>query len=127
EKDQAKSNHNRDYILNNYPNSDYANFIRDPNFFIKKKEREKLDLDDYEKLIERFGLGMYSIVKIRSTSVVDNDISNAYRSGYILLGAMAEAALTTQKEDAIPAFQRVMDEYPGTPEAERAELMIDII
>jgi len=127
EKDQAKSDYNRDYILNNYPNSDYANFIRDPNFFIKKKEREKLDLDDYEKLIERFGLGMYSIVKIRSTSVVENDPSNAYRSGYMLLGAMSEAALTTQKEDAIPAFQRVIDEYPGTPEAERAEFMIDVI
>ena len=126
-KDQAKSDHHKTYILNNYPNSDYANFIRDPNFFIKKKEREKLDLEDYEKLIERFGQGMYSIVKIRSNSVVENEPSNAYRSGYMLLAAMAQAALTRQKEDAIPAFERVLAEYPGTPEAERAEFMIDVI
>lgn len=126
-RDESKSNQNRDYILNNYPNSDYANFIRDPNFFIKKKEREMLDLEDYEKLIERFGSGMYNLVKSRANTIVENDPSNAYRSGYMLLGAMAQAGLTTQKEDAIPAFQRVIDEYPGTPEAERAEFMIDVI
>jgi tetratricopeptide (TPR) repeat protein len=125
--DDAKHNHHKNYIMNNYPNSDYANFIRDPNYFIKKKEREKLDLEDYELLVQRFSQGMYSIVKIRATNIVENDPTNAYRSGYMLLAAMAQAGLTTQKEDAIPAFERVIESFPGSAVAERAEYMIDVI
>lgn len=126
-KDEAKVSEHKNYILNNYPNSDYANFIRDPNFFIKKKEREKLDMDDYLKVVDRFGQGMYSIVKIRANSIIENDPANAYRSGYMLLSAMSQAALTREKEETIPAFELVIESFPGTPEAERAQLMIDII
>jgi tetratricopeptide (TPR) repeat protein len=118
---------NKSFILNNYPTSDYANYIRDPEFFVKKKEREKLDLADYEKLIERFGLGMYSLVKSSANNIAQNEPKNAYRAGYLLLGAMAQAALTADKESTIPAFERVVTEYPETPEASRATEMINII
>jgi hypothetical protein len=116
-----------DYILSKYPNSDYANYIRDPNFFVKKKERERLDLEDYEKQVERFRNGQYSAVRSRTRSIVQNDPENAYRSGYMLLNALSEAALAQDKKDAIPFFENVIESYPGSKEAKRSETMINII
>jgi hypothetical protein len=116
-----------EYIMTNYPNSDYAKFIQDPNYFVKKKERERLDLEDYEKQIERFRSGQYSAVRARTRSIVQNDPNNAYLSGYMLLNALSEAALMTEKKGAIPFFEAVIDSYPGSKEAKRAETMIDII
>jgi hypothetical protein len=116
-----------DYILSNYPNSDYAKFILDPNYFVKKKERERLDLEDYEKQIERFRNGQYSAVRSRARTIVQNDPSNAYRSGYMLLYALTEAALAADKKTSIPFFEAVIDGFPGSKEANRAETMIDII
>jgi hypothetical protein len=28
----------KEYIMNKYPNSDYANYLRDPDYFVKKKQ-----------------------------------------------------------------------------------------
>jgi hypothetical protein len=40
-KDSKKAQFYRVYILQNFPNSDYANYLKDVNFFVKKKEEEK--------------------------------------------------------------------------------------
>jgi tetratricopeptide (TPR) repeat protein len=125
--DESKSAYYKEYVLNNYPNSDYANYLRDPEYFVKRKERERLDLDDYDKLVERFRNGMYSVVRARANSIVENDPKNAYRQGYMLLYALASAATSNNKEETIPYFQRVIDEYPNTPMSERAAALIDII
>lgn len=125
--DSGKRAFYADYITSNYPSSDYANFIRDPNFFVKKKERERLDLEDFEKQIERFRGGQYSAVRSRTRSIVQNDPENAYRSGYMLLYAMCEAALMEDKHGAIPFFDAVVDAFPGSKEAKRSETMINII
>ncbi len=116
-----------DYILNKYPTSEYAEFIKDPDYFVKKKERERLDLDDYEKQIERFRLGYYSTVRSRTRSILQNDPKNAYRSGYMLLNALSEAAMMENKKDAIPLFEAIIAAYPGSKEATRANTMINII
>lgn len=115
------------YIKTNYPDSEYAKYIDDPEYFVKKREREVLDLEDYETLIERFRNGMYSLVRSKSSRVVLNEPLNAYRSGYMLLNAMSEAGLKKEKKESIPFFEGIIAEFPGSKEAERAQTMIDII
>lgn len=115
------------YILDKHPDSDYAKYINDPDYFVKKRERERLDLDDYEKQIERFRTGYYSTVRSRTRSILQNDPNNAYRSGYMLLNALSEAAMMEEKNEAIPLFENIIAAYPGSKEATRAETMINII
>jgi len=116
-----------DYILKKHPNSDYANYINDPDFFVKKKERERLDIEDYERQIESFRNGYYSSVRSRTRSILRSDSENAYYSGYMLLNAMSEAALMVDKHEAIPIFEAIIAKYPGSKEAKRSETMINII
>ncbi len=116
-----------DYILENFPQSDYAKFIKDPDFFVKKRERERLDLDDYEKQIDRFRTGYYSTVRSKTRSILQNEPNNAYLSGYMLLNALSEVAMMEDKKEGIPLFDNIIAAYPGSKEATRAETMISII
>jgi hypothetical protein len=120
-------NYYANYIKTNYPESEYAKFIEDPEYFVKKREREVLDLEDYETLIERFRSGMYSLVRSKSSRIIQNEPFNAYRSGYMLLNAMSEAGVRKEKKESIPFFEGIIAEFPGSKEAERAQTMIDII
>src|SRR5690606_15135363 len=52
--DQTAASVHKSYILNYYPNSDYANYLRDPNYFIKKKERDALAEQEYVTVLERY-------------------------------------------------------------------------
>jgi tetratricopeptide (TPR) repeat protein len=115
------------YILNNYPNSDYANYLRDPNFFVKKKEMNALAEQEYVTVLERYNRGLYYPVITKADKVINEEKANDFRAKYILLKAMAMGQTQEDKTALIPVLQMAIDEYPGTPEAERAAEMIEVI
>ncbi len=117
----------KDYILNNYPNSDYANYLRDPNYFIKKKERDKLAEQEYVKVLDRYNRGIYYPVISKATQVIDNDPDNVFRAKFMLLKALAMGQLKEDKDLLIPVLEQVTEEYPGSNEALKAQEMLDII
>ena len=117
----------KNYILNNYPNSDYANFIRDPEYFIKKKERDALAEDEYVRVLDRFSRGLYYPVLTKANQVILEEKDNSFRSKYMLLKAMCMGKLNEDKQGMLPVLDSVIAEFPGSMEAERAQEMIDII
>ncbi len=117
----------KDYILNNYPNSDYANYLRDPNYFIKKKERDKLAEQEYVKVLNRYNRGLYYPVISKATQVIENDPDNVFRSKFMLLKALSLGQLNENKNLLIPVLEQILEEYPETDEAMKAEEMLDII
>lgn len=125
--DGALSGKYKSYILDNYPNSDYANYLRDPNYFVKKKERDKLAEQEYVTVLDRYNRGLYYPVITRADQVINEEKDNEFRSKYILLKAMAMGQTTEDKSQLIPVLQIAIDEYPGTDEATRAQDMINVI
>ena len=125
--DVTKSDYYKNMILNNYPNSDFANYIRDPDYFVKQKEREKIDLENFEKSIERYRSGLYGLVQAKSNMIITTDTNNVFRSKYMLLYVLAKGQNTENKEELIPDLNALIKEYPNTDEAKRAILMINII
>lgn len=123
--DEAKIH--KDYILNYYPNSDYANYLRDPNYFIKKKERDKLAEQEYVTVLERYNKGLYYPVISRADIVMQNEKENVFRSKYMLLKALSMGQLNDDKTILLPILDSVILEYPDTPEALKAKEMIDVI
>ena len=117
----------KNYILNNYPNSDYANYIRDPDYFVKKKERDALAEQEYVTVLDRYGRGLYYPVLTRANQVMLEEKDNKYRSKYMLLQAMCTGQLNENKQDMLPTLEAVVAEYPESMEATRAKEMIDII
>lgn len=117
----------RNYILNNYPNSDYANFLRDPDYFLKKKEIDALALKDYLRSVERFERGLYFPVVMKAKDVLANEPDNLYREQYYLLKVMAMGRINDDKSSLIPVLEDAIEEFPETEVAEKAQMYIDII
>lgn len=117
----------KNYIFNNYTNSDYANYLRDPDFFIKKKERDALAEESYTRVLERYNKGIYGPVIAQSDKVISDEPENIFRSKYMLLKAMCLGQRFDEKDTLLPTLNLVVEEYPGTPESKRAQEMISII
>lgn len=117
----------KNYILNNYPNSGYAGYLRDPDYFIKKKERDALAEQEYVKVMDRYSRGIYYPVITKANKVIAEEPENIFRPKYMLLKAMCLGQIKEQKDTLIPVLQQVVEEYPETPESVRAQEMIDII
>lgn len=115
------------YILNNYPNTDYANYLRDPDYFIKKKERDALALKDYLRSVTRFEQGLYYPVILKAEKVIEEEADNVYRKEYFLLKAMAMGQINSDKTSLIPVLEQAISEYPETEIAKRAQVLIDLI
>lgn len=117
----------KDHILTLYPNSDYANYLRDPDYFVKRKEREMLAEQEYVKVLERYNRGLYYPVISKAEDVIMNEKENQFRSKYMLLKAMSLGQTTSNKQELLPVLNQVIAEYPGTLEEARAKEMIGII
>ena len=126
-KDNAKAQAQKTYILQNYPNSDYANYLKDPNYFTKKKEEERKAEKIYVKVLEQYRATKYEDVITTCKLVIQNEPSNAYLSKYMLLNALAQASNNTDKKAIEPLLLDITKQFPGSPEAKKANELLDIL
>lgn len=127
ETDKNKAEIQKDYILNMYPNSDYANYIRDPDYFIKKKERDALAEQEYVTVLDRYNRGLYTPVITKADAVIEGEKDNVFRPKYMLLKAMSMGQMTENKQELVPVLESIVKEYPKTAEASRAVELLGII
>ena len=120
-------NQYKDYIIKYYPNSDVANYFKDPDFFTKQKEGRIAAQKEYLALISRYESKEYKVVFDATEQIVSGDRTNALRAEYLLLNVLAAGQLTENKTAIIPKLSNIIDEKPGSPQAIRAKEMLDII
>ncbi|MCO5260333.1 MAG: tetratricopeptide repeat protein [Crocinitomicaceae bacterium] len=125
--DPTKAYTQKEYILTNYPNSDYANYLKDPDYFVKKKEMDALHEQEYVTVLNRYNRKVYYPVISKAENVMENEPDNVYRSKYMLLLAMSKGQLSDNKQEIVPILERIVKEYTGSDEAKRAQEMLDII
>lgn len=117
----------RNYILENYPNTDYAAYLNDPDFFVKRKKIEAIYEQEYIRYLDRYNRGLYFAVQGKADEVIEKEPDNKYRSKYMLLKAFCIGQMNNDKVLLVPVLEQVIEEYPNTPEAERAKEMLLII
>ena len=126
-KDNAKMQAQKTYILKNYPNSDYANYIKDPNYFTKKKEEDLKAEETYVKLLVKYRSKKYEEVINACVEVINNEPKNAFLAKYMLLNAMANASQTRNKKSIEPLLIEICKKFPNTEEAKKATDLLDIL
>jgi hypothetical protein len=127
ETDEVAAEVHKNYLITQYPNSDYANYLRDPDFFVKRKQREALAEQEYVAVLERYNRGVYFPVISKANTVIDGDKDNVFRSKYMLLKAMSIGQTSENKEEMKPVLDQLIAEYPSTDEAKRAKELLDIL
>jgi len=123
----SEASRHKEYIFKNYPNSDYANYLKDPNYFIKKKERDILAEQEYVTVLDRYGRGLFYPVMSKSNQVIRSEKNNPYRPKYMLLKAMSQGQISENKQLMVPVLDSLISEYPGSEESIRAQEILDII
>ena len=126
-KENGKMQAQKSYILQNYPNSDYANYLKDQNFFTKKKEEERKAEGVYVKVLDKYRSNEFNEVITACNQVIQNEPNNAYLSKYMLLNAMAQASSSNDKKSIEPILTSVVQKFPGTEEAKKATELLEII
>jgi len=117
----------KNYILNTYPASDYANFIKDPDFFIKRKEQEVVSQQGYLKILEKYRIGHYYDVISELTKLMQLNPTDLLMPNYMLLKIMATGHVNQNKTLLLPELNQLIEKYPNTEEALRAADMVSII
>src|SRR5690554_7379837 len=102
-------------------------YLRDPDYFVKKKERDALALQDYLRSVTRFEQGLYYPVILKADMVIADEPNNLYRKEYFLLKAMAMGQINSDKTSLLPVLEQAIAEYPETEVAERSQELIDLI
>ncbi len=123
----ATSNEHKNHILTVYPNSDYANFIRDPEYFIKRKEIEAFTEKEYLVVLDRYNRALYAPVIARADIVIEQEKDNKFRAKYMLLKALSIGQTSSDKKEMLPVLNLIIKEYPKSDEEAKAQEMINII
>lgn len=84
-----KAKHYKDLILTEYPNSDIAKLVLDPDYLKKKEEKEREDLDAYSRALNDYRYRRYMKVITQCNTVINTNPKNKYINKYYLLKANA--------------------------------------
>lgn len=126
ENGSPKKDEYKNFILNNHPNSDYANIIRDPDYFKEKEAKANEDEAAYSKLYDRYRNKMYGLVIAKCNKVIASDPNNTFLPKYYLLKAFAVGKTSQNTESALRSpLEDLIEKYPGTPEAAKAQELIN--
>ena len=126
ERNPSMAEVNKQFIIGNYPESDYAAYLKDPDYFVKKKELEAETEKAYVKTLERFEKGYY-YPALRECEEALAAEETSLTPKYMLLKALCQGKLNNDKNTLLPTLKTLAKNYPSTPEAARAEELMGII
>jgi len=89
----GKANGYKGMILKDYPDSDIAKLLLDPNYLKKKAKKERKALDEYALVLKNYRYRRYLMVLTDCNNIITNDTVNPYLNKYYLLKAFATSKL----------------------------------
>lgn len=116
---KTKSDYYKNELLNNHPDSKFAQIILDPLYFEKQKQQEKAVIAYYEKTYEMYADTLYQDVIDRAIDAKDLFPDNHYQAKFDLLKALAIGKLEGRNE-YLKSLTFVVDTYRNTEEEEKA-------
>ena len=112
QKNTEKADLYKSRILGKYPESSYANFILDPDYYKKLKEESQQASELYTKTYEAYQQGQYYRVRMNAERALDLYASDtALAPRFALLDAVARGRLETVDSMAY-ALVKVVRDYP---------------
>jgi len=122
----SKANQYKQLILQNYPNSDIARLIKDPEYAKNKDKEEKKELKEYENLLKKYRRRMYMDVISESTQIIKNQPNNKFINKYYLLKAFAISKSNFGGVDMVrQTLQELYDLSPTSEEGKQAKIYLD--
>ena len=123
-KNTAKAENYKSLILSNYPNSTIAKYLTDPSYLAEAKKKENSLSTYYESAYDDYASGLYASAQKKCAEADVQFKENKLKAKFDLLNAMI-LAKENHLGDYIQSLNRVISKYPGTPEKDQAQFMLD--
>jgi len=118
-----KSNYYKNLIIDKYPDSEYAQFLSDPDFYKKLKEKQEKIKIFYENTYILYKEGKYNQVIDNCDEALTNEKDHDLAPKFALLRAMAIGNITDEAtfKNALVELNKT---YPQSEEKNRADELI---
>jgi len=124
----GKANGYKGMILKDYPDSDIAKLLLDPDYLKKKAKKERKALDDYALVLKNYRYRRYLMVLTDCNNVITNDTVNPYLNKYYLLKAFATSKLNIGGVTAVEKPLRALVQLsPDSEEGIQAKAYLTVI
>lgn len=122
----SKANENKNIILQNYPQSEYARIINDPNYLAMIEQSKKGAENFYEETFVQFRAKNYTAVADNYNQALVQYPQSPVLPRFALLNAIAKGYFLG-REEYILELGRVDSIYKGTDQAKEARRIIDAL
>ena len=117
----TKAEYYKNKILNDFPDTEFAKAISDPNYGKNKLSKEERLNKYYEETYDLFEAGNYSEAFTQADQADQVfGIKNTLRPKFALIKAMATGSVKG-KDEYVIALRDVITKFPNTPEKARAD------
>ena len=118
----SKAGNYKDRILTDYPNSEIAQILKDPDYLKKKEEQDKIDINKYKETYHLYISRYYNRTIAACNSVINKDPDNQFIRKYYMLKAFAISKLNPGAIEAISSpLQTLVKDYPDSEEGKQAK------
>ncbi len=110
-------------LLDNYPDSEYAMIIGDPDYADNMRQRQNLANELYEQSYRAFFAGRYDVIADNRSALDTLEVSRELEAKFAYLHAMA-LGKNDDQELFMTELQHVVDHYEGTPVHQPASVLL---
>lgn len=119
----VRANFYKERIIANYPESDFARILKDPNYARELERRQDLAKASYQQAWDYFQKGQYAQVVELSRNLEALELSREQEAQYAYLGALAMGKISGDAV-LIEQLSLLIAKYPGTAVYPPAETLL---
>lgn len=125
-KGDGRANEFKTAIIKNYPESEIAQILLDPDYLKKKELKDREELNEYSNVLRNYRRRSFGVVISRCNEVILNERENQFLDKYYLLKAFAVSKVSPGNVEAISdPLEELYAKSPGTEEGKQAKIYLD--
>lgn len=127
-KGSAKAEQYKNTILSEYPDSEIAMILKDPEYLEKKAEKEREELNEYSNTLDDYRYHRFQKVIVKCNEVIANDKDNEYLNKYYLLKAFSIGKTQAGNTNAVRGpLEELYNLSPDSEEGLEAKIYLEKI
>ena len=124
-KDPNRAAQYKSYIIDKYPDSDFAKYFKDPSYFDRLKQKSKLEGETFLSVLSLYNNGHFS--QVISTCDLYIASKGALLVNYQLLKAQAMISLNVAKESVFELLNVIVSSNPNTSFSKKATELKELL
>lgn len=127
-KSDSKSDQYKTAIVKNYPESEIAQILLDPDYLKKKELKDREELNAYSNILRNYRRHSYGIVITECNQIINEDPNNQFINKYYLLKALSISKVSPGNIESISEpLQALYNLSPQSEEGAQAKAYLDLL